>query len=580
MKKIRIALVPFLFASLFAASFTSAASAAEAKKPVAVVSFAGIEQAVTAAEGVSEMIGKPGVGQMINGLFGMYSQGKVSRTQPWAIAVFVDDVKKPPIAVLYLPCEDAKGLLGAFQGGSRTKKKELEEKDGVILAEVFSQKVAASQKGKWTLVSDKAENLSGAPEDPTALLEGLPKKYLLSYRVPMKDVPQALRDELISNIEKQMQMQAMLAGGADAAAAVGAAKENLAILADALKSTDDLSIGWKFDSTEKKLVLEATLKPKAGSELATKVAAMKSNTSEFAGALESDAAVSAIKRFTLSDAAAKKIDASMDEAKAVLLKDIKAAGLGAELEPAITDLANALIESGKKTVVGKEIDGGAALQLEPEKSCLVVGSKIADGAKLEAAVKKALEASKKELGEAVSDLKFDAETYKGVRFHTAIVAIPDSEEAAKAVGEKPEVVIAFSDTKVYAAFGAKATEALKAFIDGSEKSTSKSVPPFQLTVSATPILAFLEKMDDNPQMSGTASALLKMLGEDKGKDRLIVSVEPKGEEVVARVEIEEGIIKTAGVIAMAANGVVGGGETPAETAPMQLAPKADPAKGK
>ena len=54
--------------------------------------------------------------------------------------------------------------------------------------------VYVKQKGKWAVFSDNEEALDSAPADPAPALADLTKKYLLSVRGSVQNIPAASRE--------------------------------------------------------------------------------------------------------------------------------------------------------------------------------------------------------------------------------------------------------------------------------------------------------------------------------------------------------------------------------------------------
>ena len=117
-----------------------------------------------------------------------------------------------------------------------------------------------------------------------------------------------------------------------------------------------------------------------------------------------------------------------------------------------------------------------------------------------------------------------------------------SEDAAKALGEKIDVVLGISDEKLYVAAGRDALKLLKDAIAKSKAAAGKEVPPMQLSIAATPIAKFMAEVAEGPaKMMATMAA--GMFEKSAGKDHVTITSRPVDNGVNTRLEVEEGLLK-------------------------------------
>ena len=72
--------------------------------------------------------------------------------------------------------------------------------NGVYEFPMGDKTVYVKQKGTWAVFSNAAETLDSAPADPTAALAELTKKYLLSVRGSVQNVPAASRENALNSL--------------------------------------------------------------------------------------------------------------------------------------------------------------------------------------------------------------------------------------------------------------------------------------------------------------------------------------------------------------------------------------------
>ncbi len=116
----------------------------------------------------------------------------------------------------------------------------------------------------------------------------------------------------------------------------------------------------------------------------------------------------------------------------------------------------------------------------------MAGLKIADGAKLNEAVKMVVAAAMKTARPEIAQMvKLDAETYQGIHLHVVSIAAtmlpPNPQDVfTKAFGEKAELVLGISDDRVYAAYSSDGVKTLKGLIDKCKAAPGTSTALVQI----------------------------------------------------------------------------------------------------
>jgi hypothetical protein len=205
-------------------------------------------------------------------------------------------------------------------------------------------------------------------------------------------------------------------------------------------------------------------------------------------------------------------------------------------------IVNQLLDVAEATVKAAKMDCGATLVLKPGALGFVAGGFVADGEKLADAVKKlAGLAAKKDPN--FPGVNFDAETYEGVTFHTAKIPVRTPNEQVRTIlGDPMELVIGTGKQCAYVAFGKDPSRLLKNILDASAADSGKNLPPSQLRVSMSPVLAFVAAADANPQVK----AALEAAKEYAGSDAISLTSTPIKNGCAVRLEVEEGVLKAIG----------------------------------
>ena len=326
-------------------------------------------------------------------------------------------------------------------------------------------------------------------------LTELTKKYLLSVRGSVQNVPEASRENALNSLYALVQIGlAVQQSGSEEEQAVMAANvkqafEKLRVLS---KELDTLVIGVGLNPSSKALFLDFESCGIEGSEFAKKAAALKDAKTDFAGFALPGAAMTMLSAGVSGDddvASAKAMLANYKTTVSKLLDSNEALGDKRELAK---QLVADLLEVAEKTIELKKSDAGMAILLD-DKPVAVVGARIAEGAKLEATIKKLVKELAKDSPQIADLIKFDAEKYEGVNFHVATIPVPAEGDATKIFGSSVQIVIGISPSSVYFGAGKDPIDTIKKAIDASKAAPGKAIDPMDLVISATPIAKFFAK---------------------------------------------------------------------------------------
>ncbi len=525
--------------------------AAQEAKPVVVVSIASYDNVLADVKFVGDLTNAPDMDKAFEGLiaFGTKGQGLkgFDKSKPIGAAVFMSQGPMPA-GFVFVPTSDLKGLLSAVLPMPP------EEKDGVLeISPPNGQTVYAVQKGAWAFISNDKESLKSVPADPLPLLDGLDKNYAVAVRLNVHNIPEATRsmglqiakstvDSVLANNAGQDPAQAEVQRKA-----VGIYLRQFEMLVNEL---DGVTLGWAIDPSAKTTHLDISMTAVAETELAKKMATMTDGVSGFSGFLMPEAA--ATMNFN-----SKLAQGDIEQLVAILAGVRTKAEAGIDNDTTIPSddgkkaakkVVNELLDVAESTVKAGKMDGGAALVLEPNSLAFAAGGFVKDGAALETAIKNLVA-----LGSADPNfppVKFDADSYKGVRFHMVTIPVKDDEGAKKVFGDTLTAYLAVSDQSAYVAFGKGSLELLKKVIDGSAAGSSAPLPPMQLNIALTPILQFVNSMKASPM----TELLAKLLTDNPGKDHVRITATSISNGVNYRIKVEEGILKAVGAAAKAAKG--------------------------
>jgi len=521
-------------------------TAAGTAKPLLTVSFSGYDELLADIKFIGKVGDNPKLAEGIEALLKMATKDKglagLDTTKPWGVVIQAEGEKFPVLG--FVPVTDLQKLLDLLE---ESDIKAEDAGDGVFQVETPAKTVFVKEKGGWALFADSSGGLADAPDDPVAMLGGLHEKYDLAVRVSIKNIPPQQRQRAITQLKAGINLASQQ--GPDEtdeqyAIRTGIAKQMLDQLDAVLKELDELVVGLAIDRQSGTSYLDMQVTAIEGTKTAAQFANMRQTKTDYIGFNLPGAAVTGNWAGTLSDADVTQAKSSIATIRTAALKELKQQDLSDDDRQLAIGLLTDLLDVLEKTIESKKSDGGMVLKLAPQAVTFAVGGAIAEGDKLEKVIKQLAAVVKKDQPELVETLKLDAETHKGVRFHTLSLPVPE-EEAVKFFGEKVSVVVGINQQSVYLAAGRNAAELLKQVIDRSADDPGKEIPPTRIAVAGTPIAKFVAAVADE-NVKPLATMVAGLLEQSEGKDHITITTKAIPNGAATRLEIEEGILKVLG----------------------------------
>ena len=516
-----------------------------AQEPVAVVSVAPAEQLLKQISFLTEAAGAADVGRLVTLMASPYTAA-LDKTKPWG-AYVVKEGETEFTPIVFLPAKNVQILLATFE---QQIGKPQDAGDGVLeIASDKPQPAFVKQKGSWAFVTNKKSLLANLPDDPAKLLGGLDQKYTIAVRINLSKLPGDWRkmaveqmrnsfEERMSTVKEEERKQVKVLG-----------ESLMSSVVQMVEGLEQVTFGWKIDVEQKTTFMEFGLTAVPDSELAKQMKLVRAEKSAFAGFLLPGAAA------TLH-VTGKSSKQDIQQVQ-LLLKSFREAALKGIAED--TKLADDQERKRAEKIVGQfldlfestvklgKTDAGAVLMLQPDAMNFAVGGLISDGKKLADAVKQLAKFAQEKSSE-VPEIKFDAQTYEGVTFHTVAIPLPGSQEPAqKLLGDTLQLIIGTGAKSAYLAAGKEPETLLKQVIDKSKADADTKLPPAEFMVALTPIVETVAAILDNPQVKG----VLDILKQAEGKDRILIRTDPSERGVVCRLELEGGVLRVLGDVARA-----------------------------
>jgi hypothetical protein len=513
------------------------------KKPVLIVSFAGYDRLLQNLKSIGELVGQSDADKTIDGLITVVTGGNglagLDKARPWGLAVFAGEDGKNCVQG-YVPVTDLKRLASVLPALPGTNGPLAADADGVY--EIASENGTAymAQKGNWAVLADNRDGLKPLVANPTELLGATGKKYLFAVRADVKNLPTALRNELLSQAKAMLDLTSQKMpeeSDEEFGLRTKIAKQNLLQLGNVFKELDSLTLGLSIDPHSRAISVDLDITAMPGSKIAQQIAGTSSAETSFAGFLMPGAALTAIAAgsHSASDVAEAKEMLTSLRAHAVRMIEGKE-DLGKEQQDLLKQWVGDVMDVINGTLDTRKSDSAMAVLLDGQPT-LVAGAAVADTGKLEKAIKQLLGDPK-----LAALVKFDADKYEGIEFHVAKLPISDP-QAAELLGKKIEIAVGCGNHAVYLGAGKDSLKILKRAIDGSKKTPDKIVPSLQIELGGAPIAKFIAQVAPDAEVKEKAENFARALARVKGKDHFTLTMNAAQNGVNLRLSLEEGFTK-------------------------------------
>ncbi|SMP48928.1 hypothetical protein SAMN06265222_102481 [Neorhodopirellula lusitana] len=519
------------------APIQSGSQVGQTTEPVLVVTLGSLNQLVQDINYLTDAVGMPQFGGTFEIMSGMFAQG-IDKTQPVGILVPLVDGAPEPIAML--PTADVRAILKQLEAQTGPVD---ELDDGTLVINVGANVVFIRQVGNWAVLARNRNVLDQAPADPSSLISAMGTDYDLGIRLDMQQVPEPVRDALITQLRQGFNQAMSRQNGQDADSAREYAEQSMDQLEQVISQTDDLMIGLDIDAANRQIVLDASFTAIPGTKLAAIYEGQKPIPSAYSMVIRDDAAA-------YFHAAASVGPETIEQARSSVKNAVKMAGsaLGQidELsEPEvseITDMIQRITDLTLKSYEEGKFDAGAVLLTDANQMQFALGSFIADGNEAATIVKDI--ARKLEGRGDAPRFEFDRDTYKGVVLHLVEKDIPaKADELRKIFGDTVRLHIGTGEKAVYVGLGDASVPLMMEMIDGASGQPQSSGDLLaQFEINMLPILQFAQSIEANDAIISMLDSLSRAT--DRGTLRVITKAVDNGQS--SRIVISDGVIRSIG----------------------------------
>ncbi len=532
-------------------------------KTVAVAALSGYDSLLGDISYLGELVGRPGAGDMLEGLIAMFAQGRdveamgLDKSRPIGVVLQTDGMQFVPIVCL--PIADLDKTLEVVEAFGMEP---VDAGDGVIELELPQQTLFLKATGGWTYAAQSPDAFDSIPANPEPMLRRLVNEYDLGIRVKVPNVPGMYRQIAIQALQQGMEQGLEQQDEEDDETfelRTRLARLQIEQLTDAIDGLDELTVGWSLDSEAKKTYLDASFTVLPDSKLIRAVETYDNTTTRFAGFHHPEAMLSALASGTTPP---EMIEEQREQLEAMVAMFRKQGNKALdeqdeipndETREALRSAMTDLIDAYEEMILSGRADIGGSLDWGDEGFALVAGGAIPSPEKIESALRHLAEAvaAHPEIDE-TPEVLWNAYEHAGVKLHQLVIPVPEQGQARDLFGEELSLTVGIGEGAVYFAAGQRGAENLKKAIDTSRSRDGEKILPFEMVLSVKQLIDAIEPFADNENRQGIEMVAAALADVPEGTDHVRISGRPIKNGMTIRYEAEEGVLRAAGQAAMAA----------------------------
>ena len=380
--------------------------------------------------------------------------------------------------------------------------------------------------------------------DPAAVLSGLPANYDGVLQINLQKIPSELRSLLADQVGAALEGVSQQADGESESAYAfrqefGRLRSTLLTRASA--EAESVAFGWNIDSEGKKFLADVTIKPIAGSPLASHFAGDLQNLkSRFGGVLTATTPKPQI-MFNLTG----KLESQSAADALSLLEKYRGAVIGEldaspeiasdEERQTLKDLANGFLDVARSTLEAGELDVAVRIS-SGVKQTMVAAAKVARPEELTKLFATFGELAAKDKG--FVSAKLNEAEHNGSAIHSlTFKADNDQLKLFERMFGKATLYVTVRGDTAWLAAGATAIDELKKALDGGEV----AVRPMQATIQLGPVMVIAAQLM-LPKNLAVLGSVLSMQVTREGRADMVAEVLPDG-SLRMRADFEQGLYR-------------------------------------
>ncbi|MDR1491115.1 MAG: DUF1559 domain-containing protein [Planctomycetaceae bacterium] len=518
-----------VFASILTLTvFTVAASAAE-PRTAAVISIADLDSTMKSLKAVTEQAGYPDA--LAAAEMGLTMLQGANTKQPIGIVVQADETSFGGYAFLPISDVSATPLAQLIVMGEK-------QKDGSILLPPLSPvfpRLYIKQASKWLFVSVQ-ELPSKLPDDPSKLLEGLNKQYILGVKANVGNLPKDLTTTGLILLRNFAEQQAKTNNDIEV---LDSQFEQIETLLTELKT---FVFGIAI-TPENNIVIDTITEAASGTTLAGDIVAAANAKTNWMGFYQPKDTIFSFVDSSVINAQVKK--QFLTQTKAFFegaREGIKEGDTEIDLETAALVLENLQAVLASSLESGK-LDFGATWKSD---GTFLAGLSISDGKKLQTALEKIVAAVPEEFKQYIKLNDSKLGDYSVSTIVAPLSALPTPEEMPKELADKTvKLYIAVKDNASALSLGLTDTvlDDLKKAIDASQ--TATSLPETRAVATLGRLADFITLLAPTPLKESDAQLLETLAGLPKDP-QIAISVKFEGNTKTDKIVISNALLPVFG----------------------------------
>jgi hypothetical protein len=475
-------------------SLSASAQSGSANDPAVIVSIKNINSQLEDIKFLGE---KAGFGDQI-AMVPMMARGflgGVDLKKPAGVAVWFEG--QQPVAVGMVPVTDIDALLDQLSGFGVN----VDEEGDFYYLETQAQDMVIKVSNGYAYLSDSEESLENVPADPSQILGGVSKDYILGAKLFVQKIPAELREMAIEQMQQGFE-QAMEEMDEEALADLQAEANEMQVkqLIELIESSDALELGLGVQKSSDKLVFDMTFTGLPGSKMAKTSEVMKGKASKFTKFLVDSAAMNMNGFGVMLEDDQKSTKALLANLKETAMSELEADDNMSSDELAVVQgLLGDVFDILNSTIDGGFVDFGGTLMMDEEGINFVAGTSLANATKFDEMIAKisGMAKTQNEVAIEVSDASVG-----GVSLKQMVVTLPEGvdQEAIDMFGEKITLMMGRDGSAAYVAVGTNPTETFEAVMKNSGTSGDASA---QYNFRVLPILKFASRNPEAKEVLGT-----------------------------------------------------------------------------
>lgn len=509
------------------------------KSPIATIVVSSLEDVKGELKHVFEVSDSIQVYEAMMG--GLKSAGDLkgmNQTKPFGAMLFLRNGFPPtPEVIGFVPVEKIEDLTKTIELGPVVTSKVDDNRYEIIGGRRdFQVKLDSG----YAFITADGDLLDNEFPNPVRATKALTNKFELAVTLNLDSIPAGMRALFLNYVKAEANAGIQQRDDEpDGLYKIRRAQSRNGLLAltQIMEQLESLTIGLDVDQEKSQASLEIIFDAQENSDLAKDMRRVNSKRSHFDQLIQEEAPFSLSMAAPMVQRDVEQWLEFIDGGELVLASEINGTDGGTELDPAYTEMFEALRSTFKEA----EIDMFLQFYGEPGSFSVVGGARLMGGQKINTGLKELATLAAKDI-EKFGQMEVDADSHNDIPFHR--ITPKDMGDAAKAFGDEASLYVGVGKRTGWLAFGGSAAfDKVKELMDkvNERKTGNRTRPkrgPVQLVFNAKQWLG----LDEDGEGVGFDAF-------EDGGDRMTIDVRPTEQGMRIRATVDEGYLRLIGMSA-------------------------------